>query len=300
MSRAKQSSGASTANNAKSASPTFSASSMSTAGNVEQPFTLTTTSSAALLAIISFAFLGGLMVGRRNPRENVPEISQSLPEWDVALQAESIASCDDAPPAIDAWPRPIARVEWRPRRVFDKGAAVREVNYPSVSSGGLQSADQAMLWRIYRESDSVFEMGVGESTKIAVFTGVPRYTGVDGSIEWLGEVRKVSPSHYRFHWADVGEIGAWSVPTDTAATLKWPFYSMGALAAESAAFDFYLVDGRFRVACLCACLLHASRHGKDPAEFRVGVHDFQRIDYYRDALLVGEVGETQIPSHIFW
>lgn len=64
---------------------------------------------------------------------------------------------------------------------------------------------------------------------------VPRFTGVDGSIEWLAEVRKLSPPHYRFHWADIGNVGSWSMPTSTDTAPKWPFYSTAALAAESEA-----------------------------------------------------------------
>jgi hypothetical protein len=35
------------------------------------------------------------------------------------------------------------------------------------------------------QADSVFEIGIGESTKIAIFVGVPRLTGVDGALEWV-------------------------------------------------------------------------------------------------------------------
>lgn len=104
-----------------------------------------------------------------------PAATQILPATEQAA-GDHGSSCEAAACAEDraetaVWPQPVARVEWRERRAFDKDAAVREVQYPAESSGGLQSDDQAMLWRIYGESDSVFEMGVGESTKIAVFTG---------------------------------------------------------------------------------------------------------------------------------
>lgn len=98
---------------------------------------------------------------------------------------------------------------------------------------------------------------------------MPRFTGVDGSIDWLYDVARISPPHYRFHWGDLGAIGSWSMPKDNGTAPKWPFYSIGALASESEAFDFYFVDGRFRVASVCACFLHASMYGKQPSEFRV-------------------------------
>jgi hypothetical protein len=94
-----------------------------------------------------------------------------------------------------------------------------------------------------------------------------------------------APAHYRFHFADLGKIGEWSQPEDKAAKPKWPMYSFGALAAESEGFDFYFVDGRFRVASAAACFLHAARTGKQPDEFAVSIHDFKdRVRSYRDIL----------------
>ena len=121
-------------------------------------------------------------------------------------------------------------------------------------------------------SEAIFETGVGESTKIAIFTGVPRYTGVDNAVAWLGNVMKNAPSHYRFHWADIGAIKRYSHPTDMKARPKWPLASMAALAAEEEPFDFYLVDGRFRVASIAASMLHALLGGKRDALF--GIHDY--------------------------
>ena len=130
-------------------------------------------------------------------------------------------------------------------------------------------------------SEAIFETGVGESTKIAIFTGVPRYTGVDNAVAWLGNVMKNAPSHYRFHWADIGAIKRYSHPTDMKARPKWPLASMAALAAEEEPFDFYLVDGRFRVASIAASMLHAMMGGKRDALF--GIHDYKtrRAQYGR-------------------
>ena len=121
---------------------------------------------------------------------------------------------------------------------------------------------------------------------------------MDGSLDWLKNVMRVSPAHYRFHWADIGPIAAWSHPKDKTTAPKWPFYSIGALAAEEKPFDFYFVDGRFRVASVCACLMHAALHGKTPGEFRVGLHDFRarHTKTYKDVLTVAEVVEGFDPN----
>ena len=57
-------------------------------------------------------------------------------------------------------------------------------------------------------------------------------------------------------------------PTDASTSPKWPFYSAGPLAAEGAPFAVYLIDGRFRVACALASLLHGG------TESLLLVHDF--------------------------
>lgn len=196
------------------------------------------------------------------------------------------------------WPTPVSRAASNAgRRRFDRARAIKELDYPAVSTGGLNDFDRQLLSQMYYESDSVFEFGVGESTKIAVYTGVPRYTGVDGSDEWLRTVSAASPSHYRFHWSDIGATGQWSMPQDASASPKWPFYSIGALASEHEAFDVYVVDGRFRVACVCAAFLHAASHDKAPSEFRVAIHDFKlRHEHYADVLAVGSVVEGFDPA----
>lgn len=124
--------------------------------------------------------------------------------------------------------------------------------------------------------NSVLEWGIGESTTIAAFTRLPRYTGVDSSLEWLGSVRQKAPAHYRFVWADIGIArGSFGRPTTMDSASKFPFYSVGALAQEPEAFDFYFVDGRFRLSCAAAAFLHASAHGKSRDEFVVAIHDFR-------------------------
>lgn len=176
------------------------------------------------------------------------------------------------------------------------------MGYPTKSTGGLNNADIAILARIYLESESVYETGIGESTKIAIFTGVPRYTGADGALEWVNIAMKGAPPHYRFHWADIGAIKAWSKPVNKKATPKWPMYTYGALAAESKGFDFYLVDGRFRVASVAACFLHAANTGLKRDQFRVGLHDFKvrstkgTKDHYRAVLRIGDVVDGFNPA----
>jgi len=56
-------------------------------------------------------------------------------------------------------------------------------------------------------------------------------------------------------------------------------YQLAALNAEDEPFDVYLVDGRYRVACVIVSFLHARSHGADMARVRVAIHDGQRREY---------------------
>ena len=58
---------------------------------------------------------------------------------------------------------------------------------------------------------------------------------------------------------------------------------------ELDAFDFYLVDGRYRVACACASFLHALTRGGDMTRVRVGIHDFFVRPQFHAILNVGEI-----------
>jgi hypothetical protein len=174
-----------------------------------------------------------------------------------------------------------------------------------AAGGGMDEVEKLFLAEYLLRVRSVLEFGVGNSsTMIAARAGVPRYTGVDSDMAWVRDIRRSSPPHFRFVWADVGPTHGYGWPSDVATHPKWPFYSMGALGGEEP-FDLYLVDGRFRIACVMAALLHGSGAGsgaasgvgvgregridrKDRKDFVVIVHDFAINDRRHDRLY-GEV-----------
>jgi hypothetical protein len=160
------------------------------------------------------------------------------------------------------------------RRIFNEGRASLELNY-SKSHGGLNDHDRRLLQDIYYKSESVIEWGVGESTLIAQYTGVQRYVGVDSARDWIAKVSTTAPSNYKFMWVNIGPILAWGKPKDPGWKNNWPQYSIAPLASEPEAFDFYFIDGRFRVASVCAAFLHAGLSNRNHTSFRVGMHDFQ-------------------------
>lgn len=161
-------------------------------------------------------------------------------------------------------------------------------SWPHKSDGGLEDADRTLLAQIYSQAGSVFEYGLGESTRIANHVGVPRYAGIDSSIAWIQQTQeKVSP-HFRFYYGDVGAIKGWGYPADPFLQKSVWQYQVAPLQAEPEAFDVYFVDGRWRVACMLLSFLHASARGAP--DTMVLVHDCFQKGYSPVGLDVNVMG----------
>jgi hypothetical protein len=79
-------------------------------------------------------------------------------------------------------------------------------------------------------------------------------------------------------------------------------YQLGPLIVEPVAFQTYTVDGRYRIACMLACFLHASARGAPHEETLVLLHDceatpekqqlaFRFRNHYRNADVLLELVE---------
>jgi len=100
--------------------------------------------------------------------------------------------------------------------------------------------------------------------------------------------------HFRFYFADIGPTKAYGFAINTKLR-KNPFdYQVAALKTEKEAFDVYLVDGRYRVACVMVCFLHALRRGGDMKVVRVGLHDTNQG--WRNYDIVKEIAVAEFES----
>jgi predicted O-methyltransferase YrrM len=105
------------------------------------------------------------------------------------------------------------------------------------------------------------EFGCGGSTVAAASMVKGRVVAVDSAPEWLDSVRagladaNVTAAVTLRH-ADIGPVSAGGYPSDRSRVADWPRYHSDVWADEPAgAFDLFLVDGRFRVACFAQCVL---------------------------------------------
>lgn len=113
-----------------------------------------------------------------------------------------------------------------------------------------------ILEDIYTSSSSVFEYGIGESTRIASANGVARYTGVDEKAKLITTLRNsLGSKYFRFHYA---------TSRTNSIQLLYDFV-MTPLILERNAFDIYFVNlDRVGVdvafSCIVASILHALKH----------------------------------------
>ena len=141
--------------------------------------------------------------------------------------------------------------------------------------GGLAESDRELLASLYFNSSSVFEFGLGESTRIAALVGVPRLAGVDSVSMWVEKARDgANMDHFRFSFADIGKTESFGNPVNVKLKKNPLDYQSAPLNNEMNSFDTYLVDGRYRVACACASFLHALSRGGDMSHVMVAVHDW--------------------------
>jgi len=177
-------------------------------------------------------------------------------------------------------------------------------------NGGLDDDDRKTIGNLYYKASSVFEFGMGESTLIAATVKVPRYAGVDSDAVWVAKAREAAIAngmdHFRYYFSDIGETKYWGFPTKPELAKNEYDYQVSALMAEKQAFDVYLVDGRYRVACACLSFLHAIKHrGVDLAsQVRVGIHDNDQNEkdgtYNRHYEIFQEVADAEIQNTKLW
>ena len=172
-------------------------------------------------------------------------------------------------------------------------------------TGGLDDADRKTIGELYYKASSVFEFGIGESTFIAAAVKVPRYAGVDSDAIWVTKARKAAidneMDHFRFYFSDIGETLPWGYPEKEDLAKNEYDYQVAALMAETRAFDVYLVDGRYRLACACLSFLHAIKYGHgDLSNVQVGIHDNHKNSIGRHYEIFQEVADVKIRNKKLW
>lgn len=146
---------------------------------------------------------------------------------------------------------------------------LRPPDWDSVISPDLMFGKKASsrFLELLDASRGYLEFGAGSSTIQAACTG-RRFTTVESDAEFLAAVeRKCGSAEGTFLFADIGPTGPWGVPRRRRPSPErialWQGYPLAPWRSLGEDFraDTVLVDGRFRVACVLAVVLHQSDTG---------------------------------------
>lgn len=129
-------------------------------------------------------------------------------------------------------------------------------------------------------SSSYLEFGSGGSTCLAANSVRTSVLSVDSSKIWQDDVARYCSDNVvrvppRLCYVDIGPTGEWGYPTDESTIDRWPNYHSQIWSETSASgADLFLVDGRFRVACVMQILLNCE------ADALIMMHDFASRPQY--------------------
>lgn len=135
--------------------------------------------------------------------------------------------------------------------------------------------------RILNAGGTYLEYGSGGSTFAALRnSNITKLFSVESDLSFLSRLsedaeilRNIDNGRATLRWADVGETGEWGGPKTSCKRYLWPSYSLFPHLVGYKP-DIVLVDGRFRVACVLACVANAPNS-------TILVHDYAERYNYR-------------------
>ncbi|MCE3025833.1 tetratricopeptide repeat protein [Salinicola sp. DM10] len=146
----------------------------------------------------------------------------------------------------------------------------------------MSGAEKALFRDALRSAHSYFEFGSGGSTVWAIENGLV-VEGVESDGKWIDALKAKLGEKCRLTYIDIGPTGAWGFPTSNAAIENYGNYSRHILNF-AATFDLTLIDGRFRVACVVATVIHIMNTADDISKPRIFIHDFWNRPHYHIVL----------------
>ncbi len=123
----------------------------------------------------------------------------------------------------------------------------------------------ALVTEEYTRAESILEYGSGGSTVLAARATHAKVLSVESDRVWVDNLKAfldgigTDPERVVLHWCDIGPTGKWGYPSDERNWRKYPAYAFCPWEEFDISPDLVLIDGRFRLACLAATLLHATK-----------------------------------------
>ncbi|WP_293933500.1 hypothetical protein [Iodobacter sp.] len=167
----------------------------------------------------------------------------------------------------------------------------------------MPEAERQALTTALQQAHSYLEFGMGGSTLLAAWLGVPQIVAIDSSQAWVDKVADQiagiqTASQTTLLFADIGPTGDWGYPEGAAAQCRWPDYYALAWAAVAEP-DLVLIDGRFRVPCFLYSLLRLKPGAVILWDDYAQRPEYHLIEQYlAPSALFGDMAKFIVPSHI--
>lgn len=117
----------------------------------------------------------------------------------------------------------------------------------------------------YRAARVIGEYGAGGSTAFAATECSARLVSIESDKDWVAKLQGwldgqgVAKERIALHHCDIGPTGPWGRPTAPQNWTRFWHYPFALWQDPAFQPDLVLIDGRFRTACLGACLLHCRK-----------------------------------------
>ena len=117
----------------------------------------------------------------------------------------------------------------------------------------------------YRKAACILEYGSGGSTVFAARETTARILSIESDRKWAADLvtylaaEGIDRAGVEVRVANVGPTGAWGRPNETRHWTKFVDYPLLPWQDPDFTPDLVLIDGRFRLACLAATMLHCKR-----------------------------------------
>lgn len=175
-----------------------------------------------------------------------------------------------------------------------------ELTFPKVEADWVRDA--------YTRASSILEYGSGGSTVLASEMASKSVFSVESDRDWVAMMRSWFEEHPGqskpvMHHADIGKTGEWGMPDGDKRWRAFPKYPLEIWDVDGfVAPDVVLVDGRFRVGCILACLFRTQKPielyfddyvGRDPYH---AVETFIKPTETRGRMARFDLKPTSIPA----
>ncbi len=165
-------------------------------------------------------------------------------------------------------------------------------------------AEADLVTKAYGDAKQILEYGSGGSTALAASLGRP-VVSVESDRAWALSMEKWLAGEHpeaeaRILSIDIGPTKSWGRPRNDTAFRSWPLYPYSVWDDAATRPDLVLIDGRFRVACLCATWLRTKVPVRVLFDDFTGREEYASVvDVVKPTRIVGRMAEFHLNPGAF-